>query len=79
MSKPATKTPEVAVQSLRADVRGIATVEYVTLLVLVTLGGAAAVLALGVPFVKNVSVPTTFDCSALPVKVRSIFCLSEHS
>ncbi len=52
MSKPATKTPEVAVQSLRADVRGIATVEYVTLLVLVTLGGAAAVLALGVPFVK---------------------------
>lgn len=52
MNEAANKPREDAVETLRADERGIATVEYVTLLVLVTLGGAGAVLALGVPFVK---------------------------
>lgn len=52
MNQTPTKSLQVAVESLRKDVRGVSTVEYATLLVLVTVGGALAVLSLGVPFVK---------------------------
>ena len=52
MNETPTKSAQVAVESLRKDERGLATVEYAMLLAVVTVGGAIAVLSLGVPFVK---------------------------
>ena len=44
--------PTTAKKSLLTDVSGVAMVEYVTLLCLVTIIGAVAVAALGVPLIQ---------------------------